>query len=595
MPLKNRTDLRAKFRKGLRPSEDDFADVIGSTLNKRDDQFFGKWRPGTVYRQGDVVIFNRTLWQVRAEQDICSHTPPELGEDWRSLIVPVGDEDWFVIEDPDDPEAFPILMVANDKVDCVGIGTFKPQAKLDVVEAGNSRFLLGPKAAACTTFTLVNLKNGEQEKTYLITGLDANYASWLSDVPGGFVFRHGDSNAEGEQDQLDCHDGDLLMVIQPDTGGLVRVGIGTGNPSGMLDVTDGGKGQFVLNPEDKQDPVFTIVNLAPGDAQNYLASGVGAEKAVFVTDAPDGFVFNRGDEYGDFNSEENINQGDLLVCIAPEGKLGVAMAPEDYQLDVNGLTRVYVPYVNTDRDNVKNLANIGSVLQGVLNLKPRRFQWRVATGFEGEGDQFGLVGQEVEDIFPEVVRTNPEDDTKAVTYPGLVAVVVGAVQEQQVLIVALQNENAQQQNQIGALQTENAQQQSQIINLQEENTQQQGQINALEAENGQQQAQINALQTDNAQQQTQLDDLKADGAQQQAQINALEAENGQQQADIAALQTENAQQQSQIDELKADSASQGARIVALQNENAQQQQDIEKLQQLVAEILERLDQIESKL
>ena len=483
MTLKNRIDLKAKFRKGLRPSEDDFADVIGSTLNKRDDQFFGKWRPGMVYRKGDVVIYKRTLWEVKADQDICSHTPPTLGEDWQSLIVPVGDEDWIIIEDPDDPDATPILMVANSKVDCVGIGTLEPRAKVDVVDAGNSRFLLGPKAAPCTTFTLVNLNNGE-EKTYLLTGLDADYVSWVSDVPGGFVFRHGDPSDEGQEDQLGCHDGDLLMVIQPDTGGRVRVGIGTDKPAGMLDVTDGGKGQFVFNPEDKQDPVFTIVNLDPGSPQNYLASGVGAEKAVFVTDAPEGFLFSKGGEYGSFNNEENINQGDTLVCIAPEGKVGVGMEPEDYQLDVDGLIRAYVLYLNTDRGNLAQPANIGDVLEKVMELRPVRFRWLKATGFRDEGEQYGLIAQEVEPVIPQVVKTNG-DGTKAVAYPSLVAVVIKAVQEQQGQIGALQTENEQQQDQIDALQGENEQQQQQIEEQRAINDNQQrliqGQQQAIEA------------------------------------------------------------------------------------------------------------------
>ena len=275
MTLKNRRELKAKFMNGLRPSEDDFFDVIGSMLNKREDQFFGKWRPGTVYRRGDVVIHKRTLWVYRAEQDLCSHAPPELGDYWQTLIVPKGDEDWFILGDPDNPGTDPILMVAHDKVDCVGIGTFEPEAKLDVLDADKSRFLLGPKAAPCTSFTVVNLKSGE-DKTYLLTGLSADYTTWVSDVPGGFVFRHGDPCKDGDENRLDCDDGDLLMVIQPDTAGLVRVGIGTGKPAAMLDITDTRKGQFLFNPEDKEDPAFTIVNLDAGGDHNYLAAGVGA-------------------------------------------------------------------------------------------------------------------------------------------------------------------------------------------------------------------------------------------------------------------------------------------------------------------------------
>ena len=171
MALKKRNELKMRFVNGLRPSEQDFADVIDSAFNKRDDQFFGRWRPGTVYRKGDVVIHNRTLWQLKADQDLCSHIPPEPGTDWQSLVIPHGDEDWLIIGHLDEPGEEPIIMYANEAVDCVSIGTLRPRARFDVVDDGKGRFLFGPRATACTAFTLVNLKPG-QEKTYLLTGLD---------------------------------------------------------------------------------------------------------------------------------------------------------------------------------------------------------------------------------------------------------------------------------------------------------------------------------------------------------------------------------------------------------------------------------------
>ena len=81
MALKKRSELKLRFANGLRPSERDFADVIDSAFNKRDDQFFGRWRPGTVYRKGDVVIHKRTLWELQADQDLCSNIPPAPGPD----------------------------------------------------------------------------------------------------------------------------------------------------------------------------------------------------------------------------------------------------------------------------------------------------------------------------------------------------------------------------------------------------------------------------------------------------------------------------------------------------------------------------------
>ena len=43
MALMSRLDLEALFKNGKKPSEKDFAHLIESMLNKRDDQFMGRW------------------------------------------------------------------------------------------------------------------------------------------------------------------------------------------------------------------------------------------------------------------------------------------------------------------------------------------------------------------------------------------------------------------------------------------------------------------------------------------------------------------------------------------------------------------------
>ena len=46
-------------------------------------------------------------------------------------------------------------------------------------------------------------------------------------------------------------------------------------------------------------------------------------------------------------------------------------------------------------------------------------------------EQIGLVAHEVYDFFPQVVKTNSRDMTRAVAYQNLVPVLVKALQEQQ--------------------------------------------------------------------------------------------------------------------------------------------------------------------
>ena len=337
MALKTRTDLIGEFANGTLLNQGKFKDLIDSMLNKRDDSFMGQWKKGMTYATGNVVIYNHALWEVPHGEDsngnpikieICACFPPGSPgseDEWTSLIVPVEDNDW-------------VVHMASQSMyakvfECVGIGRVfdpgngdPPDAKLEVVKENASRFLVFPKPAESPTLSLIQIGDGQtKENAYFLIGLDNQETGFTTDAPAGYVFRRGGHAEQGEEDQLDYHDGDVLMVIKPaESGsGLARVGISTANPSAMLDITDRAKGQFLFNPEDKTDPAFTIVNLDPSCDKNYLSSGVGEEYAVFITDAPKGFIFKDGDDYGNFCALNNINQGAPLV-VMQTGSTGVA-------------------------------------------------------------------------------------------------------------------------------------------------------------------------------------------------------------------------------------------------------------------------------
>lgn len=661
---------------GSRPSQKEFANLIDSMLNKRDDAFMGKWKPGVVYRTGDVVVHENALWVVPydrdgKEQEICSKVEPGDNKEWDSLIVPISDNDWEADEDTG-------IMYAK-VYGCIGIGARfletgnTPEAKMDIVEEEKARYLILPKCTddkVAPTLSLFQLGEGP-DRTYLLTGLDSQEAGFTSDAPTGFLFRHSLLCEEGEEAELDFRDGDILMVIQPMEDGLARVGISTATPEAMLDITDQRKGQFLFNPEDKQDPAFTIVNLDPETDKNYLATGVGAFWATYVSDAPKGFIFRHGADYGHFCAHEQVDQGKGLmviryndlnqprvgigteepcamldvtdqekgrfvlrpeekdaplfniirlspaegqpylasgltagraewmtnseqgfafksgenyddpcsgtdladgktrVVILPEGQVGIGVedppvrlevsderqsgsflfnlddgentpnpalgivnlrpeisnyftlganndtsilitnapfgfsfrmggepdendnpinidqysetlmnlrpeteedgtiypkelrifpeekghkkgevhirgkvgifrAPKNYELDLKGNMRSYGLYLNTDTQKMDDVSTLRDVMDKVLRLRPVSFKWDASTGFQQEGKQFGLLAHEVEDVFPEVVKTTPrdptEDQTKSVAYQNLVPVLIQAVKEQQQVI-----------------------------------------------------------------------------------------------------------------------------------------------------------------
>lgn len=70
-----------------------------------------------------------------------------------------------------------------------------------------------------------------------------------------------------------------------------------------------------------------------------------------------------------------------------------------------------------------NVTDMEPVLDRVMRLDPVRFTWKDS----GEPD-FGLVAEEVAEVFPEAVTTDDNDDAVGVQYAKLTAILVRAIQ-----------------------------------------------------------------------------------------------------------------------------------------------------------------------
>ncbi|MDZ8055895.1 MAG: carbohydrate-binding protein [Aulosira sp. ZfuVER01] len=86
--LRNRAELKGLFKNKSRLSESQFAELIDSTLNKKDDKFHGVWQEGRTYSKGDVVYYEGALWEVQAATEICAKKdePPGTGSNWKSHL-----------------------------------------------------------------------------------------------------------------------------------------------------------------------------------------------------------------------------------------------------------------------------------------------------------------------------------------------------------------------------------------------------------------------------------------------------------------------------------------------------------------------------
>ncbi len=317
----------------------------------------------------------------------------------------------------------------------VGIGTDYPQARLDIKDDEHAQVHILPeqptlegKAPSRDTtpvITIMDLLPNDQP-AYLTMGLGDRVAGLVNNAERGFVFRQGGPvGIDSNQHQIDR--GNSSLAIREDG----RIGMGTEEPYTNLEIVNASSsGKFLFNLDRKVNPALGILNLRPESKSNYFTLGADNNRAILVTDSEYGFLFKAGQEFDTNDSQIDINQGDMLVSIRPEGKgrMGIGKEPRDYELDIHGMTRGFAFYQDTNSDRVGNIKPLTEVLEKIKSLKPVTYEWNANTGFQNAGEQIGLLAHEVEEVFPQVVKTD-SDGTQAVAYQNLVPVLIQALKE----------------------------------------------------------------------------------------------------------------------------------------------------------------------
>ncbi len=128
-----------------------------------------------------------------------------------------------------------------------------------------------------------------------------------------------------------------------------------------------------------------------------------------------------------------LDGAEARMVITPDGFVGIGTETPDVALDVAGVLEVNDMTVTSDRRWKRDIHTVQDALALVQRLRGVRFHWR--QGEEGlgnvpEGEQLGLIAQEVELVLPELVDTDARG-YKTVAYVELVALLIEAVKTQQ--------------------------------------------------------------------------------------------------------------------------------------------------------------------
>ena len=207
------------------------------------------------------------------------------------------------------------------------------------------------------------------------------------------------------------------------------VGIGTSNTDTSLPLK--------LSSTSTNRTALAIEN--PSSSNTYIIQTVGSD------------VTNRDGNFEIWNT--GLTKASLTITSG--GNVGMGSEEPSQKLDVNGNARfrvigsgAYFGVVNRMSDGTlttatsdirmkENVTTLKNSLKKVMNLRGVSFTWKAQPDM---GLRIGLIAQEVELIFPELVFTNEVDGYKGVNYAEISAVLVEAIKEQQTFIEKQQEE-----------------------------------------------------------------------------------------------------------------------------------------------------------
>jgi endosialidase-like protein len=233
---------------------------------------------------------------------------------------------------------------------------------------------------------------------------------------------HSIRSVYGDGLRLGTHNAQDAVAIQETTG---NVGIGTISPERQLHIV--GANPRVLIEASSSNPEINFKN----------AGDTGSEIwALYKDGGTDNLHYYQG--------------GNRVTFQSGTGRVGIGTTSPSYKLDVEGDIECTNLHETSDVRLKKNIRPLTQVLDKVEKLRGVSFQWKrldMSKNAKVNRKQIGVIAQEVEAVFPELVAENDEG-FKSVEYTKLTAVLIEAVKE-------LKAENEKLQQRIEMLENQN--------------------------------------------------------------------------------------------------------------------------------------------
>lgn len=240
------------------------------------------------------------------------------------------------------------------------------------------------------------------------------------------------------------------------TDRIFQIGNGNGifRSNAMTVLRNGNVGIGITTPQTKLEVNGEITSTNPNSFRSvFLNYG-----SFLRNDGTGTFLLltNSGDQYGSYNdlrpfsidnATGNTQMGNTTLFVQHGGNVGIGTGAPTQKLHVIGNILATGTITPSDARYKKNIQTINSPLQKLQQLNGVTYNFNQSAFPEwqfGDKMQYGLIAQEVEKVFPEMVQTINADGYKGVEYVKLIPVLLEAIKE-------LKKQNEEQQKQIDEL------------------------------------------------------------------------------------------------------------------------------------------------
>ena len=287
----------------------------------------------------------------------------------------------------------------------VGIGATSPASKLDV--AGTITIKTSGYAYNQINTGLSSTSSG-YFATFNSSGTRIGYANWY----------------DGTNFQAAVTDGSTPLLLG--TNGSERMRIST-------------SGQLLIGVTSAHTVPGNNTAEVNGGLWSVVTSGQAVIGLYNTTSAHVGLYMFEASGYSGFATIDNAGSyTSNPMNFDSTGKVGVGTSAPGYTLDVNGTVHYTTLTASSDRRFKKNITPIANALAAIKKIKPVRFEWNEfvnerRSGYELNKPTFGVIAQDVEAVFPELVTqwklSDDCQDALSVNYEKLVPVLLAAIQE----------------------------------------------------------------------------------------------------------------------------------------------------------------------